>query len=116
MSLGALNDIERATRIAEDMVTVYGMSEKLGPMVIKNYNNSYLGNSAVYTCSDSFRAEIESEIREILKIEYENTKQYYKDKKDIVEKLARILFEKETMRGEEFKKEYDNIVGSTELL
>ncbi|MBP3201456.1 MAG: AAA family ATPase [Lachnospiraceae bacterium] len=116
VSLGALNDIERATRIAEDMVTVYGMSEKLGPMVIKNYNNSYLGNSAVYTCSDSFRAEIESEIREILKIEYENTKQYYKDKKDIVEKLAKILFEKETMSGEEFKKEFDNIVGSTELL
>ena len=113
VSLGALNDIERATRIAEDMVTVYGMSEKLGPMVIKNYNNSYLGNSAVYTCSDSFRAEIESEIREILKIEYENTKQYYKDKKDIVEKLARILFEKETMSGEEFKKEYDNIVGAS---
>ena len=113
VSLGASNDLERATRIAEDMVTVYGMSKKLGPMVIKNYDESYLGYSSTYTCSDSFRAEIESEIRDILKEEYENTKEYYKDKKDIVEKLARILFEKETMSGEEFKSEYDNIVGAT---
>ena len=105
ISTGASNDIERATGIARSMVTKYGFSEKLGPIVYgENEQEVFLGRDFNHqrNYSENVAAEIDQEIREIIDTCYEKTKDILTDHMDQLRRVAEYLFEEE-MDGEEFK-------------
>lgn len=105
ISTGAAQDIWQATKIAENMLTVFGMSDKIGPMAARAYNTDYLGGNSKYICSDAFRYEIDEEIRNLLNEQMHVVRDMLIKHKDIIEKLAKTVFDKETMTGDEFLKE-----------
>ena len=109
ISMGAVQDIQQATALAENMVTLYGMSEEIGPMALKSYQQNYLGGGQSYRCSDAFRSKAEAEINTILKKQLAEAREMLKERKDMIRKLAAFVFEKETLTGEEFKQEYERI-------
>ncbi|MGI5905178.1 MAG: ATP-dependent zinc metalloprotease FtsH [Candidatus Pararuminococcus gallinarum] len=107
ISTGASNDIERATSIARSMVTRYGFSEKLGPIVYgQDQGEVFLGMDIAHNrdYSENVAAEIDSEIREIIDTAYENTKDILSTHMDKLHKVAVYLFEHEKIEGLEFKK------------
>ncbi|HOK62495.1 MAG TPA: ATP-dependent zinc metalloprotease FtsH [Soehngenia sp.] len=106
ISTGAQNDIERATKIARDMVTHYGMSERLGPMTYGTDNEEVflgrdLGRTSNY--SKGVAAEIDKEMRNIIDRAYHKAESLLKDNIDILHRLAQALMEKETIDGKEFE-------------
>jgi len=107
ISTGASNDIERATDIARDMVTKYGMSDKLGPIAFGSENNEvFLGKNygQVRNYSESVASEIDSEIESIIRNAYERTENLLSEHIDKLHIIAQNLFEHEKMSGEEFIK------------
>lgn len=111
ISIGAVSDIRQATSLAEDMVTMYGMSEDIGPMAIKRNNYGYLGDSSTYTCSDGYRARIEEEVNKILREQMELTRELLKDKKELIATLAEYIFHNEVVTGQEFVEKYNTLIG-----
>lgn len=109
ISVGAAQDIQSATKLAEDMVAIYGMSEKIGIMAVKNDSTNFLGSNSRYDCSETFRYDVDLEVRNLLRTQLEIVREELKKQKDIIEKMAEIVYGKETMTGEEFKKEFENI-------
>ena len=109
ISVGAAQDIQSATKLAEDMVAIYGMSEKIGIMAVKNDSTNFLGSDSRYDCSETFRYDVELEVRNLLRTQLEIVREELKKQKDIIEKMAKKVYDKETMTGEEFKKEFENI-------
>ena len=106
ISTGAQNDIERATKIARDMVTHYGMSERLGPMTYGNDNDEvFLGRDLGRTrnYSEEVAAEIDKEMRNIIDRAYHKAESLLKDNIDVLHRLAQELMEKETIDGKEFE-------------
>ncbi|TFZ39640.1 ATP-dependent metallopeptidase FtsH/Yme1/Tma family protein [Soehngenia longivitae] len=106
ISTGAQNDIERATKIARDMVTHYGMSERLGPMTYGNDNDEvFLGRDLGRTrnYSEEVAAEIDKEMRNIIDRAYHKAESLLKDNIDVLHRLAQTLMEKETIDGKEFE-------------
>ncbi len=104
---GASNDIERATRIARDMVTKYGFSEKLGPITYGNGDHEvFLGRdfSQGNNCSENVAAEIDAEVREIIETAYERCKDILVEHMDELQKVAKYLLIKEKIDGETFEK------------
>ena len=95
ISTGASNDIEVATQIAKDMVTVYGMSDKLGPISLKSDEDKY-----------SFGLDIEDvvgqEVRKLIEVAYQNAQLILQNNMDILDKVAERLLEKEVISAEEF--------------
>lgn len=110
ISVGAAQDIQMATKLAEDMVAEFGMSDVIGMMSVKKNTGNYLENNSEYTCSDTFRYEVEREVQNLLAKQMEIVREELSRKKDIIEKLARKVFDKETMSGEEFTKEYNELL------
>nr|WP_262397158.1 ATP-dependent zinc metalloprotease FtsH [Zongyangia hominis] len=107
ISTGASNDIERATGIARSMVTRYGFSEKLGPIVYgQDQGEVFLGMDIGHNrdYSENVAAEIDSEIREIIDTAYESTKDILNTHMDKLHKVAVYLFEHEKVDGDEFRK------------
>ena len=107
ISTGASNDIERATDIARSMVTRYGFSEKLGPIVYGHDNSEvFLGRdySQGRNYSENVAAEIDGEIRELIDTSYENAKQILLNHRDQLDKVAHYLMEHEKIDGEDFYK------------
>ncbi len=105
ISTGASNDIERATEIARNMVTKYGMSEKLGPIAFGSDNNEvFLGKNygQVRNYSESVASEIDNEIETIIRNAYGRTKTILTEHMDKLHIIAQKLFENEKMTGEEF--------------
>ena len=105
ISTGASNDIERATKIAKDMVTRYGMSDKLGPMVFGTDNGEvFLGKDFGHTrdYSESVAAQIDDEIRKIIENAYETDKKLLTDNIEKLHLVAKTLLEKEKIEGDEF--------------
>lgn len=102
VTTGAANDIERATDIARNMVTRYGMSKKFGLMGLATVESQYLEGRTALNCSDSTAAEIDAEVVEILKESYEKALALLRDNRDVMDKLAEFLIEKETITGKEF--------------
>ncbi len=99
---GASNDIEKATRVARAMVIQYGMSKKFGLVSFGNVENQYLDGRMVMNCSDSTTAEIDKEVVEILKSSYKKAKKLLNENRNLMDKLAEFLIEKETITGKEF--------------
>ena len=112
ISIGAVSDICQATSLAEDMVTMYGMSEDIGPMAIKRNNYGYLGDSSTYTCSDGYRANIEEEVNKILRDQMKLTRELLKDKKELIATLAEYIFDNEVVTGQEFVEKYKELTES----
>lgn len=110
ISTGAVEDIQNATRYAEDMLTLYGMSDRIGPMAAKEYKNNYLGSSRDYTCSDAFRHEIDDEIRRLLSEQMSLTRDMLVKHKELIKALAEYIFREETVTGEKFKKKYESLL------
>lgn len=106
VTTGAANDIEKATSIARSMVTQYGMSKKFGLVGLETVESRYLDGRSALNCSDVTAAAIDSEVMKILKDCYEEAKQLLSENRDVMDKLADYLIEKETITGKEFMEIY----------
>ena len=104
VTTGASNDIEKATAIAQNMITRFGMSEKFGLMGLATVESQYLEGNNRYTCSDRTVADIDTEVMKLLKECYEEAKKMISENKDVMDVLAAHLLEKETITGKEFMK------------
>lgn len=106
ISTGASNDLQRATEICRDMVTKYGMSESVGPVVYDDGNGEvFLGKDYghVKNYSEQTSAKIDAEVEEIMRTAYDKTVQILKEHYDKLELVAETLIEKEKLSGEEFE-------------
>ena len=102
VTTGAANDIEKATGIARAMVTQYGMSKRFGLIGLESVESKYLDGRTVMNCSDVTAADVDTEVMEILKESYEKAKALLLDNRELMDKLAEFLIEKETITGKEF--------------
>lgn len=102
ITTGAANDIERATQLARQMVTIYGMSDRFGMMGLESIQNRYLDGRPVRNCSDATAAEVDDEVQRILKECYEKAKTILKNNMEALGKIASYLIQKETIMGDEF--------------
>lgn len=100
VSTGASNDLEKATKIAKDMVTRYGLGENL--TVTANVKNKYLGAECVMDCSKKTMEETEKEVSEILKICYQTALKILSQNGNSHKKLMEILLQNESLMGNEF--------------
>ena len=102
VTTGAANDIEKATDIARNMVTRYGMSKKFGLMGLATVESQYLEGRTALNCSDATAAQIDAEVVEILKESYDKALELIRENRGVMDKLAEFLIEKETITGKEF--------------
>ena len=114
VTTGASNDIEKATSIARAMITQYGMSEKFGLMGLESVQNRYLDGRPVQNCADATAALIDNEVMELLKECYDKAYKMLSENRDVLDKIAEFLFEKETITGKEFMKIYREVKGLPE--
>ena len=114
VTTGASNDIERATDVARAMITQYGMSEKFGLVALENRANQYLDGQVVMNCSDVTAAEVDQEVMRVLKEAYEEAKRLLSENRDVLDKIAEFLIEKETITGKEFMKIFRQVKGLPE--
>lgn len=114
ITTGASNDIEKATSIARAMVTQYGMSDRFGLIGLESVENRYLDGRAVLNCGDATAAEIDSEVMLILKKCYDRAKELLANNRDVLDKIAEFLVNKETITGKEFMKIYREVKGIPE--
>ena len=98
---GASNDIQRATALARNMVTQYGMSEKLGLMSTASVQNQYLEGQAVMDCSQETAAEVDREVKEILDKAFADAKKILVDNRSLLDEISEYLLVKETITGDE---------------
>ncbi len=106
VTTGAANDIEQATNIATNMITRFGMSKRFGLMGLATVESEYLGGGARLTCSDRTAADVDTEVMETLKECYDEAKEMLSGNRELMDKLAAHLIEKETISGKEFMKIY----------
>jgi len=102
VTTGASNDIEQATRLARAMITRYGMSEEFGMVAMETMENAYLGGDASLSCSAETQAKIDRLVVETVRAQYERAKAILAENRDTLDRLAKHLYEKETITGEEF--------------
>ena len=102
VTTGAANDIEKATRIARAMITRFGMSKRFGMMQIESIDNQYLDRSTTLNCADETAAAVDEEVMKIIKESYKEAKTLLKENREILDKIAAYLIEKETITGHEF--------------
>ena len=102
VSTGASNDIERATNLARDMIAMYGMSDEFGLMALSTVRDEYLTGQKVMNCADETVAKIDAAVKAKLAASYEKAKELLSENKEILEKIASFLIEKETITGKEF--------------
>ncbi len=115
VTTGASNDIERATSLARQMVTMYGMSDKFGMIGLESIQNRYLDGRPVRNCSDEISAEVDREVINIINKAYEKAKELLKINMEALSKISSHLIFKETIMGEEFM-EILNSVQNKELV
>ena len=106
VTTGASNDIEKATSIARSMVTQYGMSDKFGLVGLETVESRYLDGRTVMNCADKTAAEVDSEVISIIAGCYEEAKKLLSENREIMDKIAAHLIEKETITGREFMEIY----------
>ncbi len=102
ITTGASNDIEQATKLARAMITRFGMSEKFGMVALETQANPYLGGDSSLSCSSETAAEIDQMVVETVKAGYEKAMSLLEENKGKLHELAKYLYEKETITGEEF--------------
>ena len=102
ITTGASNDIEQATKLARAMITRYGMSEEFDMVALETVNNQYLGGDTSLACSAATQQEIDKMVVSLVKSQHEKAIQILKDNRKALDALAKYLYEKETITGEEF--------------
>ncbi len=111
ITTGASNDIEKATQLARAMVTQYGMSEKFGLMGLESVESKYLDGRPVLNCGDATAGEIDQEVMSILKDCYKKAEAFLAGNREVLDKIAAFLVEKETITGKEFMKIFHEVKG-----
>ncbi len=111
VTTGAANDIEKATQIARAMITQYGMSEKFGLMGLASAENQYLDGRTVLNCGDDTATEIDHEVMQLLHSSYEKAKEALTENREVLDKIAAFLIEKETITGKEFMEIFHEVKG-----
>ena len=114
VTTGAANDIEQATKVARAMITQYGMSDRFGLMGLAETQSQYLDGRAMLNCGDSTATEIDHEVMKLLKKSYDEAKRLLSENRDVMDKIAAFLIEKETITGKEFMKIFHEARGVTE--
>lgn len=114
VTTGAANDIEQATKVARAMITQYGMSDRFGLMGLAESQNQYLDGRAVLNCGDSTATEIDHEVMKLLKKSYDEAKRLLSENRDVMDKIAEFLIQKETITGKEFMKNFHEAKGIKE--
>lgn len=99
---GASNDIEKATRLARAMITRYGMSDEFGMVAMENVTNQYLGGDTTLACSPETQARIDKAVSDLIKTQYEKARRLLEEHRKKLDELAKYLYEKETITGEQF--------------
>ena len=102
VTTGAANDIEKATDIARNMVTRYGMSKRFGLVGLATVESQYLEGRTALNCSDETAAAIDEEVVSIIKESYDKALQMLRENRELMDKLAAFLIERETITGKEF--------------
>ena len=122
MTTGASNDIQRATALARNMIAQFGMSDELGLMAPASVQNQYLEGQAVLDCSQETAAVIDREVKNLLQLCYNETKQILMDNRALLEEISEFLLAKETITGDELMafvrsaKEPDSVQEETEAI
>lgn len=99
---GASNDIEKATRLARAMITRYGMSDEFGMVAMENVTNQYLGGDTTLACSPETQARIDKAVSNLIKTQHEKARRLLEEHRKKLDELAKYLYEKETITGEQF--------------
>ncbi len=102
VTTGASNDIEQATKLARAMITRYGMSDDFDMVALETVSNQYLGGDASLACSADTQNEIDRKVVELVKRQHEKASKILADNRAKLDELAKYLYEKETITGEEF--------------
>ena len=102
VTTGASNDIEQATKLARAMITRYGMSEEFDMMAMETVTNQYLGGDTSLCCSAETQRKIDQKTMEVIKAQHEKARNILTENREKLDALARFLYEKETITGEEF--------------
>ncbi len=102
ISTGASNDIEKATKLAREMITRYGMSKDFGMVALETVNNQYLGGDSSLACSPQTQARIDQQVVELVEQQHRKAAEILQENKAKLDELAQHLYEKETITGEEF--------------
>ena len=114
VTTGASNDIEKATKMARAMVTMYGMSEEFGLIGLESIENRYLDGRAVMTCGEETAGKIDKVVMRILSECYQKAEEMLSENREVMDKLAEFLIEKETITGKEFMKIFREVKGIEE--
>ena len=112
ITTGASNDMEKATELARNMITKYGMSEEFGLMTLEVMEDQYLNQNSRMNCSDSTAAEVEVVLNKLLKDCYAKAKKMIQEHKKELEEISDFLYNKETITGKEFMEIYNRVNGS----
>ena len=102
ITTGASNDIEQATKMARAMITRYGMTDDFDMVALETVNNAYLGGDASLACSEHTAATVDDKVVEVVKQQHEKAKQMLIENRGKLDEIAKYLYEKETITGEEF--------------
>ena len=104
VTTGASNDIEQATKLARAMITRYGMSDEFDMVALETVNSQYLGGDASLACSEQTQKLIDDKVVELVRHQHEKAKKILEEHQEKLHELAKYLYEKETITGEEFMK------------
>ena len=102
VTTGASNDIEQATKLARAMITRFGMSDDFGMVALETVTNEYLGGDTSLACSADTAREIDKQVVDLVKKQYEKAKQIITENRPKLDELAKYLYMNETITGEEF--------------
>ena len=114
VTTGASDDMEKATNLARAMITQYGMSEKFGLMSLETLENKYLDGRTRMNCSDATAAEVDEEVKKLLKDCYARAKQLLSENREALNQIAEFLYEKETITGKEFMEIFKQVTEGEE--
>ena len=104
VTTGASNDIEQATKLARSMVSRFGMSEDFDMVAMATVQDKYLGGDTSFSCSDDTQTKIDAEVIALVKQQHEKASKILADNRARLDELAKYLYEKESITGEEFMK------------
>jgi cell division protease FtsH len=102
ITTGAANDIEQATRLARAMITRFGMSEEFDLVALETVVNPYLGADTTLACASATQEDIDRKVVAIVKAQHARARQILEENRAQLDELARFLYERETITGDEF--------------
>ncbi|MBP5354794.1 MAG: AAA family ATPase, partial [Lachnospiraceae bacterium] len=111
ITTGASNDIERATSLARQMITMYGMSDEFGMVALETIESRYLDGRAVTQCSDQTATKIDTEVKNTIGACYADAERMLRENIDVLKEAAEFLIEKETITGAQFMEIFRRVRG-----